>query len=328
MREDELITEIREAAQLPTDFADYSDAVIRRTATNILQNDMAPALAAARVGIMLQRRDLSTVAGRAVVQLPPRSMAAGFECLDLTDGTSYWPLTEVLPNQAWQYEQSTRDRPRFYCVQSAGVKLFPTPDRVYSLRTQFYVRPSIIVEKQETDLVGLIDSVNYDTRQIAIASFVSAILNRLNGDAAISSQHPIDIISADDGAFGDYATIGTTYDYSLCHAEWSSSGGFSQTITLAAGPDIGMVKVGDMVRAFNQSEWPLMPHEHHILLVHATAAKICGDRGMANAAQEQSAKYLAGMSALKDGVQPRVKASAQALVPAAHMLRGRRGWTL
>lgn len=318
MREDALVTAVREAAQLPDDADDYTAAVIRRMATDVLQNEFAPALVAARAGIGLKRRPITLQASKSVYALPPRAMSAGLECLDITDGTSYWPLTEITPNQAWQYETSSTDRPRFYCVLATGIKLYPTPNQAYTLRTQFYSRPSIIVAKQLDDTYGIIDAINYSTRQITLAANYTLIFDQIDA-GPISVQRPIDIISLDDTSFAAYETVGTTYDLSLFHAQWSGS---SVTITVAAGYDVSEVKVGDAVRAANQSEWPTMlPHEHHILLAHATAARICMERGMRATAEDLRARVSAGMPALKDGVQPRVKSSSQTIVPRAHMLR-------
>lgn len=323
MREDALITEVRYAAQLPDEAADYTDARIRTELNIVLQERFAPELVAARVGMLLKPFSQTLTAGTRTYPLPSRAMAAGFECLDITDGTSYWPLTQIAAHDAWKYETTTRGRPAFFTVVGSSIRLYPTPDIAYTLRSQYYLRPSRLVEKQTTPLIGVVEAVDLFTARTLLVTTVASVTDRDTGVALVSGKR-IDVIRGPEQAA--LATEGYDASYEVVAAGLSQSIS-GTTITLTSSlQDYSEVRAGDYVRAHDQSEWPTMPHEYHAILAKAAAARICRDRGMYNAAQALEEVVSSGLSSMKDAIQPRVKSQAQVLVPHAHMLRMRGGY--
>lgn len=322
MREDALLMEVRYAAQLPSSSTDYDDARIRLELNTQLQQRFARVLVKARVGMLLKTWSQTLAVGTRTYPLPPRAMSAGFECLDISDGTSYWPLTQIEPHQVHAYETASTDRPRFYCVVGSSMRFYPTPNQAYTVRTQFYVRPSVIVAQQSlvSNVVGYVSGVDQSLRQITLSANVSTVTDKLTS-ASLSATYPIDVLRLDQAGPGTIEPTSSSYEITLLSATWTL--GALNRIDVAAGFDMTEVKIGDVVRAFNQSEWPMMPHEYHPALAAAAAAKICRDRGMYAASQALEADVSQALGDMADDIQPRVKSSAQTLVPRAHMLRGR-----
>lgn len=323
MREDTLITEVRHAAQLPDGFADYPDARIRLELNSILQRVFAPELVAARCGMLLKRhlQSVTLAAGR-TYPLPGRAMAAGFEALDITDGTTYWPIKQIEPHEAWSYETTTVGRPQFYTVVGSSVRFYPAPDATYTVRYQYYLRPSAIVEKQTLLYAGVISAIS-STGLITIESLRTDVMDRVLAASISSTAAPIDVIRIQTYGNDLVEAFDSSYEVVFPSAGWTpGASNFDIQLTAAAlAQDISEMRVGDVVRAANQSEWPAMPHEYHPTLAMATAAKICRDRGMYNAATELDGTVRADLDRMRSAISPRVKSEAQRLRPAAHMLR-------
>lgn len=318
MREDALIAEVRRAAQLPDGFADYTDAIIRGELNTQQQMRFARVMVKARVGMLLKPFSTTLVVGTRTYPLPSRAMRAGFECLDISDGTSFWPLTEIQPHEVYQYETLSANRPEFYCVIGSSVRFYPSPSQAYTVRQQYYLRPSRIVEKQSTPLVGVVEAIDLFAARTLTVSTIATTLDRDTG-LAIASGKRIDVIRgpvqpslATEGFDSSYEVVGVGLSQTIA--------GTTLTLTNST-QEYSEVRVGDFVRAFDQSEWPTMPHEYQPALAWAVAAKICRDRGMYQAEQALAADVSLALGDMADDVQPRVKSSAQPLVPRAHMLR-------
>ena len=330
MREDALIAEVRRAAQLPDDFADYTDAIIRTELNTQLQRRFARVMVKARVGMLLKRYSQTLTSGTATYPLPSRAMHAGAECLHVSLGTSSWPLEQVEAHQVWQYENMATDRPRFYAMLGSSYRLYPTPNAAYTVLLQYYLRPSRIVEKQTTAAIGQILDVagtEDDATRTLLVSSMASLVDRDTG-VAITTAARVDIIRGNpDVLASTYESFDSSYEAVAVNLPWDTAG-LSTVIGGVGGRDMSEIRAGDYIRAADQSEWPSIPHEYHPALCWATAAKICRDRGMANTAQALEADVSAALSDLADDIQPRVKSSAQTLVPRAHMLRGRGSWEL
>lgn len=323
MREDALIAEVRAAAQLPTDSHDYSAAVIRGELNTQLQMRFARVMVAARVGMMLKTQSQTLAVGTRTYPLPSRAMSAGFECLDISDGTSYWPLQQILPHQVHQYEGMSAGRPEFYCVVGSSVRFYPSPSQAYTVRTQYYLRPSRLVEKQATTTYGLIVGANPSTNRELSVLTMASLVDR-DTSSPITTSRRIDIVRGSPNTEGSLNVEHSDASYEVVAVDLSwvdTTPGF--VITLGGTDDISEIRTGDYIRASRQSEWPTMPHEYHPALAWAAAAKICRDRGMYQAAQSLEGDVMRALGEMADDVQPRVKASSQPLVPRAHMLRGR-----
>lgn len=324
MREDALIAEVRRAAQLPDSFADYTDAIIRTELNTQLQQRFARIMVKARVGMMLKRYSQTLTSGTATYPLPSRAMHAGAECLSISLGTSSWPLEQIEAHQVWQYENMSTDRPRFYAMLGSSYRLYPTPNDAYTLRVQYYLRPSRIVEKQDDSTIGQVSAVDQTARTLTVTTY-SSIVDKDTGTALSASRRidlvrgpPLVVIAAVQGYDASYEVVMPSATFSVV----------STTLTLAGTTDMSEVQVGDYVRVADQSEWPSIPHEYHPALCWSVAAKIARDRGMMNTAQALEADVVRALDELADDIQPRVKSSAQTLVPRAHMLRGRGSWGL
>jgi hypothetical protein len=324
VREDALIAEVRYAAQLPDLTTDYPDSRLRTELNNVLQEKFAPILVAARVGMLLKRASMAvSAAAGSTYALPSRAMAAGFEALDITDGTTYWPLTEIMPHQAWEYESTSTGRPRFYVVVGSSLRVYPSPNTSYTLRCQYYLRPSRIVERQTFASTGRITAVDASQSLIEFSGLgqIDFITDR-DTATSISPTWPVDIIRGSPSGAGSVQSYDASYEVvAVSLPNWIDVGGAGSSMSFEAGTDLSEVRAGDYVRAYNQSEWPTMPHEYHVLLTKSAAARICRDRGMYSAAAELETVAESGLSTMRDAIQPRVKSSAQALVPRAHMLR-------
>lgn len=326
MREDALIAEVRRAAQLPDGFADYTDAIIRTELNTQLQRRFARVMVRARVGMLLKRYSQTLTSGTATYPLPGRAMHAGAECLSISLGTNSWPLEQIEAHQVWQYENMATDRPRFYAMLGSSYRLYPTPNDAYTVLLQYYLRPSRIVEKQSTAAIGQILSVTGDENDSTLTLLVSSMASVVdrNTGLQITTSARVDIIRGNpENLAATYESSDASYEVVAVGLPWDNSG-FDIVVGGLGGRDLSEIRIGDYVRAADQSEWPSIPHEYHPALAWAVAAKICRDRGMANTAQALEADVSAALSDLADDIQPRVKSSAQSLVPRAHMLRGGR----
>lgn len=315
MREDTLITEVRMAAQLPATFADYTDARIRIELNTILQSRFAPMIADARVGSMLKRHSQTLTSGTATYPLPGRALAAGFEAIDANDGSTYWPMKEIQPSEVWKYETSTTGKPEFYAVVGSSYRLYPTPNDAYTVRCQYYLRPSNLVQFQTT---GRVTSVDQSLRRITVDTSIASITDRVRA-AAISNSYPIDVVRLDSAGPATVEPSNASYELTLVSATWTTVD--TAIIGVDAGFDMTEVRAGDYVRAYNQSDWPSIPHEYHPALAALAAAKICRNRGMYNAAKELEASANEDIAVMRRAIAPRVKSEAQSLRPHAHMLR-------
>lgn len=326
MREDALITEVRVAAQLPDVSADYTDARIRQELNTLLQGSFARVMVKARVGMLLKRHQITMTAGTSTYPLPGRALAAGFEALDISDGTNFWPVKEIQASDTWAYETTTNDRPRFYVVKGSAIRFFPAPNQAYTARCQYYLRPSTLVQKQATNDIGRVLQVS-QSGGIILAGDVTDVLDRINVDP-ISEFLPIDIIrgSIDGGTVDSAAKYTEDASYEVVAPNLTWEQGLFATILIISGSfDLSEVQAGDYVRAAGQSEWPSIPHEYHPALAWAAASKICRDRGMYKASEALMNDVRTALGDLAEDIQPRVKSEAQTLVPRASLLRRRVG---
>jgi hypothetical protein len=200
----------------------------------------------------------------------------------------------------------------------SSYRLYPTPDSAYTVRLQYYLRPSRIVEKQATTDIGQIISVDSATRTLTVST-VASIINKDTG-AAITTGQLIDIVRGPLALVqsGTVQAFDASYEAVMANVSWNDA---PFSVILNGTADMSEVQLGDYIRAADQSEWPAMPHEYHPALAWAVAAKIARDRGMQNTAAGLEQDVMRALGEMADDVQPRVKSSAQTLVPRAHMLR-------
>lgn len=317
MHTDELIAAVRASGQLPSADPTFNDARVLQELTDMQLQLFERLLVNTREGHLLQQKIQATVAGTSIYRLPHRAITQGAESVELAASGRYRQLTKVGARDASAWEGTTGE-PGAFAVRGDSVQLFPTPDSVYSLRVHYYLRPSRLVPQQLADPSterGRILAIDLVARTLTVNAV--PFDQTIEPPEAIETGHQlIDVIRPDGG-------------HSLVLVDAPQSVDDSDTFTLPVGTDISQVRVGDYVRAAQQSDWPQLPPEFHRTLADATAAAICLAKGMTAKAQSIAGKVSADVERYTDLLTPRVKDQPKIIKPRYGVVRrsgSRRGF--
>jgi len=303
---------VRESAFIEDTAADWTDSVILAEVYDQLTQVFGRGITKARQGYWLKQQTVLVTQGTAKYRVPNRCSLGGFERIEIAyDNTLAWvDLLEVDEKQALNYElqsgqQGTSVR---FVMRGDQINLLPLPNgAVYALRLNYYLRPPRVIPSQAG---GVVTAVNATARTITVNSVPNTITTAGVATAIASGSVAIDVISP----FG-----------------WHEVQLVSETQTLAGSVftctgtgDMSTIKVGDVVRAEDQSDWPAIPDEYHRSVADCVALKICAIRRTPN--PDVQADLDRALALFGDELKPRVQASAKAIV-APQLYRGaRRGW--
>ena len=291
MDDSELITATRLSARIATGHADYTDARMRLELTDALHTVFPRLFVTSAEGYWKQAYTQSITSGTSYYPMHARAISAGAISVEVRQSSSsnYYYLRKASQEEAALMDAETGS-PTHYIDMPDGVRLLPSPtDSNWSLRIQYHIRPSKIVQKQLTS--GVITAINTTTR---VALMATTPTDRSTG-SAITSSTIVDVVSA--------AGNGALHVVSASLSALTSN----VSVTFASGTDLTRVGVGDFVRAYDQSEWPMLPIEFHRTLADACAAMLLKDRGERDKAEIVAAKVGQDLERLQDILNPRVK---------------------
>lgn len=307
-----MLDAVRYSAGLPDAHPDYTDARIRVEISDVLRTLFGTPIVKSKAGYWLQPHTGDMVSGTSVYQIPGRAMAQGLKHIEVRQDSSsdYYPLRECTQEQLGRYDTKTGS-PAAYAIYTDFVRIVPTPDNSnWDYRMWYYLRPSDLVQEQTT--AGIITSINTSTR---VALMGTTPTDRSTA-SAITTSTTVDVVSTV-GAHEVHVVSATLTDVTT-----------DTSVTFASGTDLSRVVVGDAVRAFKQTDWPMLPQEFHRTLADVTGAVIlAGGIGAIEKAGGLTGKAGEDLKRFVDLIEPRVKNNVQKLVPryARPGMRGRFG---
>lgn len=312
MDDSEIIAAVRFAAGIPDAHPDYTDARIRTEINDTLQTVFGRSVIHSQGGYWKHYETQDLVAGTAHYQIPQRALVGGLKAVEVrpTGSDDYYPLEELTPEELAQRDTKS-GRPRRYDLQGDFLRLMPNPDSSSAdLRCWYYLRPPKLVQEQTT--AGIITSINTTTR---VALMATTPTDRVTA-AAITSSSVVDVVSPT--GTHEVHVVGASLDDVTTDT----------SVTFASGTDLSRVKVGDAVRAADQTDWPCLPQEFHRTLADAAAAvMLAGGIGAIQKAGGLSGKVVNDLERFEDMIQPRVKDAVRRLRPRYGALRhGRAGY--
>lgn len=334
MNTTDLIKRCRQAAFLEDTAVDYTDSVILGQMYDQMLQLYERAVVKSRQGYWFQTQKIATTQGLATYAIPPRAIMNGLERVQIAFDAQldFVDLERVDEGLAPNYELGTGQtgQPARYTTRGRNIVLLPTPDGgTYTLRFEFYCRPSRLVPPQASSIGGLISAVNNTSKTVTVFANPTSC-DSLGATTAMSSgTWSIDIISGNGSVsginnLGSDISDGNWHDFVLTSQNAAVSG---TTWTFSDSTvDLSSVQAGDYLRAANQTEWPQISSDFHRTVADASAMKILAERRMSN---PDIAQLLADdLARFLDLLQPRaLNTPAQVIVAPVSMYRGlRRAW--
>lgn len=317
MRTDEMLTAIRLSANIEDAADDWGDAAILLQASKAQTAMFERAVVNAREGYWRKRVIVSTASGTQKYRIPHRACVQGLERVEIADSSGlYRELHEVTLRQAMEYDVPSGwvGRPQVCAVDGDGLRLYPCPDAVYTLRFHYYVRPARLTTQQASTLGsgtvrGLITAVNTTTRVIAVNVIPHDMLDVSPAAAITSGSQLIDVVKPN--GWYEPVLVGAAQTYS------------GLNITVGGSDDMSEIAVGDFVRSADQTDWPQLPVDFHESLCLATAARIARKRGHYQKAGALDSDLAGDASRFTSLIAPRIKDSAKRVIPTGGPIRRR-----
>jgi hypothetical protein len=295
-----------------TAFPDYSDDRLFIECTDALRTVFSRSITQARQGYWQKQSFVTVSAQTAKYQIPFRAVSGGLEQVALSDGGKYVKLEEVTETHAQDFElaPSTYGQPKKYCIRGDQIVLLPSPNGSYTLRITYYLRPSALYAPQTA--AGIVTDVNPTTRLITVGSLPT---NRVTS-ATLATGALIDVIHP--GGWHEVGLVGATASLIV-----------GNVITVGGTDSLDEVRVGDYVRAAEQTDWPCLPEDHHRTLAKVVAVTVCQQLHLMQKASELTTAANSGLQAFVDLLASRVKAEAPVLKAPMSVMqvgRGQRGF--
>lgn len=243
--------------------ADYTDAVLLRELTDALTTKFERSVLDAKANYWIHPYDVALTSGQESYRLPPRAIGISkIEIAQPNPNTSGWvrlPQTSENNIDRFQTPKSAIDTPQRWVLRGDEVILYPTPDNGgYTLRIWYYVRPSRLVPVQTT--AGFVIAIN----QTAPSLFVFSAPFGFNSDGTqivLTAANPVDVIAP--GAWHELKLV-SQLPLSVVGQTW----------TFPAGTDLSDVKLGDVLRYEDNTDWPQIPEDYHRTLVDIASVKV------------------------------------------------------
>jgi hypothetical protein len=172
-------------------------------------------------------------------------------------------------------------QPRAYVLRGNDLTILPTPDNSgYVLRITYYRRPARFYASQNsvsgTDR-GRVTAINTSTNTITVNT--QPFDQSLAVPAAISGTLMIDVVKPNGW-----------FDQVLSNVSATVS---VNNLTVAATSPVRDVQVGDYVRVYGQTDWPMLPEDFHRCVVDVASTKILVQRGY----QQKASNFAGDVSA-------------------------------
>lgn len=286
----EMLAQLRLNTLLEDGAADYTDTVLLREMSDSLATKFQDMIIGFRNGTWQQSYLQPVTTGVPIYRLPAQvtvlgKIEIGYGSGAAVDAINFVRLEKVDEGHADLFQRSYNGlgQPQAYVLRGNAITLLPTPDNsAYVLRVTYYRRVPRLTPDQNVESVndrGRITAVNTATRVITVNSYPIDY-----GQPVPANIHPsgtnIDIVKPDGW-----------YDHGLSNAAWSNTS--ATTITVFGVDPMYDVKVGDYVRAYGQSDWPMLPEDFHRCVVDIASVKILIQRGY----QQKAANFAADVTA-------------------------------
>lgn len=307
MDESQLIEAVRYSAGIKTDDRDFGDDRIRRELNDALSRTFSRVIVGSTEGYWKHCRTYPITSGTADYRIFHRASVGGLIAVEVRESSTseFRAITRASQREAASFESDTGE-PTHYQEFHDYLRLYPSPTvSGWSLRLWFYLRPSLLVEKQPTADYGYVESFVVADREIVITD--PPFDRVLDAPIAIpeveNAARLIDVVTSD----GIHAlhVIEATATFVEGVDNW--------TLTLAATNadgstlDMSRVQVGDYVRVAQQTDWPPLPQEFHRALADAAAAAIVSRQGANDRARILMEAVQADLQRMQDMIDPRIK---------------------
>lgn len=288
MNTTEMLAQLRLNTLLEDTAVDYTDAVLLRELSDALTTKFEDTIIGFRNGTWQQRYFQPITSGTPSYRLGQQVTVIGKveigmgTSVDL-DSISFTRLPFVQEGHSDLFEGSYTGlgQPRAYALRGNDLVLLPTPDNSgYVLRITYYRRAPRLFGSQNsvsgTDR-GRVTAVNAAAKTITVNAL--PFNQALPTPAAISTAATVDVIK----------TSGW-FDHSLSNVDVTIAG---NVLTVTSPQPTRDVQVGDYVRVYGQSDWPMLPEDFHRCVVDVCSTKILVQCGY----QQKAANFAGDVTA-------------------------------
>lgn len=276
MNTTEMLAQLRLNCLLEDSAIDYPDSVLLREMSDALSTKFQDTIVGFRNGTWQASYYQPVTAGQARIRL--ESQVTVVSKIEIGNGSSAnydninfmrLPLVSEGHSDLFEASYNGTGQPQAYVLRGNDIVLLPSPDSSgYVLRVTYFRRPPRLFPSQNnlagTDR-GRVTAVNTALRTIT----VNAVPFNMN-----QSPSPVVLISGDSI---DVVKPNGWFDSCLINQPLTST--FSSVLGIGGTQPLRDVNVGDYVRAFGQSDWPMLPEDFHRAVVDVTTVKILVQRG-------------------------------------------------
>jgi hypothetical protein len=293
MNTTEMLAQLRLNCLLEDNATDYTDAVLLRELSDALTTKFQDTIVGFRNGTWQQIYFQTITSGTPRYRFAPMvsvlgKVEIGNGTLATADSTDFARLKKVDEGHADLFEGSFSGlgQPQAYVLRGNDLVLLPTPDNSgYLLRITYYRKPPRLMPSQNnvsgTDR-GRVVAVNASTNTITVNTLAFDMSLAVPAAQALTDR--LDVI-----------TSRGWFDHSMANVVPASRaiGGTTDIVFSTSGPSVRDVQVGDYVRNFGQSDWPMLPEDFHRCVVDVASTKILIQRGY----QQKASNYAGDVTA-------------------------------
>lgn len=283
-----MLAQLRLNCLIEDNAPDYGDAVLLRELSDALTTKFEDTIIGFRNGTWQQRYFQPVTSGTPLYRLGNQVTVLGKVEIGMGSSADYdsivftrLPKVDEGHSDLFESSYSGLGQPRAYALRGNDLVILPTPDNGgYVLRITYYRRPPRLFGSQNnvsgTDR-GRVTVVNAAAKTITVNTM--PFDQSLSSPAAISGTAQIDVVKPNGW-----------YDHSLSNVTATISGNVLTVTSLQPTRD---VQVGDYVRVFGQSDWPMLPEDFHRCVVDVATTKILVQRGY----QQKAANFAGDVTA-------------------------------
>lgn len=315
MKSDELLDAVRYAARLSDAHPDFTDARIYEELTQTLRTMFVRAVVESEEGYWRQPHYQQLTSGRAVYPMPPRAalqtvwrveyraaaLASG--CVNCALSVGNFASLSTSGDEDHANQEKMSGAPKRYTTHGDHVRLVPTPDTSDAqVRMWYPLRPPAIVAPQLATIDGVVTSADTSTKTVTVTGTVRGPSGGSGSAVGAGGGYRIDVVSTNGGH--ELHLVGALV------ASYAVNGG-EITFTLTCPPqDMLRIQAGDVVRYADESEYPMLPQEHHQTLADATAAAVLLRMGAMARSESLMGKVQGDMERMKLVATPRTRGAA------------------
>ena len=159
MNTTDFLKDVKNAITVPTYQARFDDNDLLDLANGEIVSTIVPMITSLQEEFFVVPEDISVAAGDTRVQIPYRAAGRILRELHYLQGTNEYNLPRYSLTESFRWTSNTSGEPCGFYIQGDFVYLVPVPDSAGTLKTWYYLNPSMLVS---TDRTNTIDSVtNY-----------------------------------------------------------------------------------------------------------------------------------------------------------------------